>query len=530
MFVLDPAQPDATRREPTASRREGAIVHRRGGDGEPPRGSWDGTGENGAFVLDQGVYEYSLHADWKDGTSSRGPVRYFGVNVARVIAVRLTGEAFESGSAQLSDKAKAVLHAAAETLRRYPGENVVIEGHTDSVGAAASNVDLSRRRAESALRQLVEVEKLAADRFSVHAYGEDRPVASNDTEEGRALNRRIEVKGERNEVDESSITDVYRNPPYVLIDGAPVKLGATNQFSQEVASTSSKMSIEAADSRGQLVRAEVPLPAVRITAPSGKFVVPQGGEAGGCRSRFSQGKPGVVCRVVGTVDPGATLEVDGAPVAVAPDGSFEFDLPVEPGERTASLLARNAEGYRRVVELSLSVSTRDESGQRIEVQSGIPELTVELPPQGTRLKSATLPVHGHVAPGTIVTVNGQAVEVAPDGSFAGQVKLSPGTALLTVEATDAEGKSGKITRSFEVPKNEMFLLAFAEGTVGKLQGSGYLQGAGLSDADELYTQGRLAFYLKGVVAGKYLITSALDTAKDAGQVLGDLSGEESRRL
>jgi uncharacterized repeat protein (TIGR01451 family) len=533
VFVLDQTQRERIAHwELTVRKRDGTVVHRRGGDGAPPpRVEWDGNGQDGAFALDQGSYEYSLRAVWIDQTDSRGPVRYFGVNVARIVAVRLTGEAFEFGRAELSERAKNILHQAAETLRRYPEETVVIEGHTDSIGSARSNVELARRRAESALRQLVDVEHLSADRFSVHAYGEDRPIASNDTEEGRTLNRRIEVKGERKEVDESSITDVYRHPPYVLIDGTAVPLGATNQFSRDVETSAPKMSIEAADSRGQLVRAEVPLPTLRVAAPVGRFVVPEGGEVGGCRSLTGEGKSGVVCRVAGTVDPGAALEMDGTEIEVAADGSFAFDLPIAPGKHTASLLARNTEGIRRVVELTLDVSAKDESGQRIEVDPGTPALSVGLPPAGTRLKSATLPVHGRVEPGVGVAINGQAVAVAPDGTFSTSVKMPPGNATLTIEATDAAGRKGTIARTFEVPKNELFLLAFAEGTVGWLSGQGYLEGTGLDGANELYTQGRLAYYLKGVIAGKYLITSALDTAKESGgSLLGDVSADQSRRL
>ncbi len=78
-------------------------------------------------------------------------------------------------------------------MNKYPQTSTVIEGHTDSVGSARYNAGLSQRRADSVKNYLVENFSISPDRLATKGYGEEKPVASNDTAEGRAQNRRIEA-------------------------------------------------------------------------------------------------------------------------------------------------------------------------------------------------------------------------------------------------------------------------------------------------------------------------------------------------
>jgi OOP family OmpA-OmpF porin len=70
---------------------------------------------------------------------------------------------------------------------------LIISGHTDSEGTEKRNAALSMRRAESVKKYLVS-QGIAADRLEVHGYGAHRPIAGNDTPEGMAQNRRVEMK------------------------------------------------------------------------------------------------------------------------------------------------------------------------------------------------------------------------------------------------------------------------------------------------------------------------------------------------
>ena len=81
----------------------------------------------------------------------------------------------------------------AKVMKDYPDLNVVIEGHTDSVGTAAYNKKLSQRRAESVKKYMVEKGGIDANRLKAQGFGEEKPIASNKTKEGRQQNRRVEA-------------------------------------------------------------------------------------------------------------------------------------------------------------------------------------------------------------------------------------------------------------------------------------------------------------------------------------------------
>jgi outer membrane protein OmpA-like peptidoglycan-associated protein len=85
------------------------------------------------------------------------------------------------------------LDRIAQILIKYPQTTIVVEGHTDSTGSDAYNQGLSERRALSVQRLLVD-RGVAPARISTVGYGEARPVATNDTPEGRQMNRRVEIR------------------------------------------------------------------------------------------------------------------------------------------------------------------------------------------------------------------------------------------------------------------------------------------------------------------------------------------------
>jgi OOP family OmpA-OmpF porin len=107
----------------------------------------------------------------------------------------LRGVNFAFDSAEIDPASSVVLDAAADQLRECPSVNVRVEGHTDSVGSDAYNQGLSERRAEGVQSHLIS-RGVAASRLTAVGFGESQPVASNDTDEGRALNRRVELKSQ----------------------------------------------------------------------------------------------------------------------------------------------------------------------------------------------------------------------------------------------------------------------------------------------------------------------------------------------
>jgi outer membrane protein OmpA-like peptidoglycan-associated protein len=100
---------------------------------------------------------------------------------------------FDTASATLRPSSNAQLDAIAAILKAYPNVNLKIGGYTDNVGDDAANQKLSQARAESTMKALVE-RGTAAGRLEAEGYGEQHPIASNETEEGRQRNRRIDVR------------------------------------------------------------------------------------------------------------------------------------------------------------------------------------------------------------------------------------------------------------------------------------------------------------------------------------------------
>ncbi|GAB4024131.1 sodium-translocating pyrophosphatase [Spirosoma gilvum] len=100
---------------------------------------------------------------------------------------------FQTGSATLEPQSQEQLKNIAEILKAYPGVNIKLGGYTDNTGNAAANFKLSQDRANSVRTELEKMD-ISKDRLEAEGYGQEHPVASNDTEEGRAQNRRISIR------------------------------------------------------------------------------------------------------------------------------------------------------------------------------------------------------------------------------------------------------------------------------------------------------------------------------------------------
>lgn len=100
---------------------------------------------------------------------------------------------FSFNSATLRPESDETLHVIADLLNKYPDWKLAIGGHTDSIASDSFNLDLSNRRAAAVKAALVERFKIADNRLSTQGYGEASPRDSNDSLEGRARNRRVEL-------------------------------------------------------------------------------------------------------------------------------------------------------------------------------------------------------------------------------------------------------------------------------------------------------------------------------------------------
>jgi outer membrane protein OmpA-like peptidoglycan-associated protein len=101
---------------------------------------------------------------------------------------------FETGKSTIKSESQPIIDQVAQMLMEYTELKLSIEGHTDNVGDAATNKTLSLNRARAVGQSLI-AKGISATRLSTVGWGQEKPIADNETEAGRALNRRVEIVG-----------------------------------------------------------------------------------------------------------------------------------------------------------------------------------------------------------------------------------------------------------------------------------------------------------------------------------------------
>jgi len=125
--------------------------------------------------------------------------KMFTRNEARVfrqgnnVIVRLVGLTFDSGQSNIKPQNVTLLNKIEKAIDVFPQSELIIEGHTDSYGGDESNQRLSQARAESVQQYMINAMRIPSYRLIATGYGETNPVANNETEAGRARNRRIDI-------------------------------------------------------------------------------------------------------------------------------------------------------------------------------------------------------------------------------------------------------------------------------------------------------------------------------------------------
>jgi outer membrane protein OmpA-like peptidoglycan-associated protein len=133
----------------------------------------------------EGSFNYSLH-QWLAGTTDTTvPKRFVFDNLN-----------FETGSTKLTPESAPTVESLVVILKAYPNVAVRLEGHTDNTGDAAANKKLSLDRAVT-VKEIMITGGIADGRIGTDGYGEEKPIAPNETEEGRAKNRRTELVVEK---------------------------------------------------------------------------------------------------------------------------------------------------------------------------------------------------------------------------------------------------------------------------------------------------------------------------------------------
>jgi outer membrane protein OmpA-like peptidoglycan-associated protein len=99
---------------------------------------------------------------------------------------------FETGKSDIKPESQAIVDQISEMLKSNPSLKISVEGHTDNVGTSATNKTLSENRANAVKNALV-TKGIDKSRLSSKGFGQDNPISDNNTEEGKAKNRRVEI-------------------------------------------------------------------------------------------------------------------------------------------------------------------------------------------------------------------------------------------------------------------------------------------------------------------------------------------------
>ena len=142
-----------------------------------------GNGDIRLRIVEKKAMEQTIVADaaaFSNDIRSTGHVAVYGIN-------------FDTGKSTIKPESAQAIGEIAKLLKADPGLKIHVVGHTDNVGDVDGNIKLSRDRAGAVLQALVRDHGIAAARLRAYGCGQFAPVASNDTEEGRAKNRRVEL-------------------------------------------------------------------------------------------------------------------------------------------------------------------------------------------------------------------------------------------------------------------------------------------------------------------------------------------------
>ena len=144
-------------------------------------------------VYNNNLNNYSLHSIEVDVMKQEISALDIKGSIVSQGKIALYGILFDTGKSEIKPESEKAISSVATYLKENPEVNVYIVGHTDNVGDYAMNQKLSKARGESVKSYLVLKYQISATRLSGDGAGPICPVTSNDTEEGRALNRRVEI-------------------------------------------------------------------------------------------------------------------------------------------------------------------------------------------------------------------------------------------------------------------------------------------------------------------------------------------------
>ena len=440
-------------------------------------------------------------------------------------STRLEPARFASGRTALPEDQITAIDRALKPLEGHEIVGVTVVGHADELPVRTAAADeenneaLSRARAESVASYLARKLELDPEIVRVESRGSSEPLADNSTVTGRALNRRADIELVYRRVTETVTTRVIAIAPVQL---APTERagGGRLWLTEDVLAHRPQLDVlalneVAVDDSGKMKR-------------SVKFAVYTNYAAWVDEYRLE------IYRESDTdlVRPLATLTA----TRLEHENAFEFldeSLTLKRSERLAYVLRatdeRGREDHTRPRLMGVVDARRPEQlreASAIWGQSNLAKQSITV--RGSRVR-----VHGEkFVPGEPVRVNGHEVPVDGNGRFVSELHLSTGTNEIVVSGFN-EGQAWSQVLTAEVDENYTFIVGLANVTIGQTRVSDSFEEIGVDESfdESVNVDGRLAFYLKAKIKGKYLITAQLDTTEDELDNLTDnLKRKDPRRV
>ena len=410
---------------------------------------------------------------------------------------------FPSMSSQLSDADREEIREATASLKGIRGVRLEVVGHTDSQPVARredrlinNNHALSKARASAVADYMAELLELAPEQISVNGMGPDEPLADNDTEQGRALNRRVSVRIHVPQRISDARLTVTQPDTGLNNDRSSNKQTAT----AKVAPVSGFVNL-----RHGLV---TPYPVISVTAKLDARLKPK---------LLLNGKAvpdeRIGMRLVDNED--QTVVYTWVGIELPQVGDYQFELQgsggfgvirftesvsVRRGGKIKSILAGEpidniADG---ITPIQARIRLVDEFNQPILAQTQLKVLSGGLRPLN------------HSQSGDPLGNRGDTLVVDQNGIARFEPVGTAGT--YRIRLTDGEVVSEEIEVAVAPDLREWILVGFAEGTIGYNTLRGNMQNLSGSD-DHAYSNGEAAFFARGTVKGEWLLTAAYDSRR-----------------
>ncbi|MEP9399015.1 TonB-dependent receptor [Mesorhizobium sp. KR2-14] len=322
-------------------------------------------------------------------------------------------------------------------------------------------------------------------------------------------------------------------PFSISVDGAPVAEGATPMAEDEarktdvgLAAVDIQVKFDGLDAKPLLNVATMPLRRAYKTGEVVGFVA---------RANYPAFIERAEVRIYPADKPEASRPVAVVPVAINGEAAWTLPSPAETaGDFSYVLRVYDAQGrYDETLPLTLARTDMAVTEGLTDVASAPDMGEVRTALRNIPVSGGAVTIYGRNVPeGHRVRALGEDIPVDPNRAFVVQRILPPGDHEVDVAVQGVSTASAlDFNRQITIPDNDWFYVALADLTIGKRMGDAGIEAVRPGEYDDIYTNGRLAFYVKGKIKGAYLLTAAADTGEDRIENLfRGLDGKDPRQL